>query len=159
MRLLALNLLLAALWVALGGRSLLMGFVLGTAAIALARPVVRSDDYLRAMGGVLLLVAVFLYELLKASLRLARDILRRRLPFRPGFLVLEVRDLDAAHAVLLANLISMTPGTVTVDSDATARFLVVHSLYVAEPNAARRDLERFADLVRRASRESTPRQG
>lgn len=148
---LALNLILALIWGLLAADlslgTLAAGFLLGFAALALARPFLRSGPYLRAVVWSCALVFVFLYGLLGANLQLARDILRPRPRFRPGFFHFDAADLSATQRVLLANLISLTPGTLTVDADEERRSLYIHTLYSDEASSALRYCERFATLL------------
>lgn len=52
--------------------------------------------------------------------------------------------------MLLANLISLTPGTVTVDADDAGDALYVHTLYARDAEAVRRECRSFARLIRAA---------
>jgi multicomponent Na+:H+ antiporter subunit E len=158
-----LNLVLALVWMLLTGGftlgNLLVGFAVGYAGLVVARPFVGSGRYVRSVQGSSKLVAVFLYELVYANILLARDILRPVPPFRPGFLAFDVRDLTPVQTVLLANMISLTPGTLTVDTDDVGETLYVHGLYAEDPERIRRGLRSFSDLIRGASgREPLSRQ-
>jgi multicomponent Na+:H+ antiporter subunit E len=151
---LTLNLLLAIVWMLLradfsiGG--LLGGFLVGFIAIGFGRVASGSSAYVRATCGLVMLSLGFLRELVISNLQLARDLLRPHPPFRPGFVRFPVADLRPPETVLLANLISLTPGTVTVDIREDGTELVVHSLYAGDPERMRRALRRLADLVRTA---------
>jgi multicomponent Na+:H+ antiporter subunit E len=152
---LALNLLLAIVWMFLYGdfsiMSLAVGFLVGLVGITFSRPVLGSDRYLRSVMGVFRLAAGFTRELVLANVQLARDILRPDPPFRPGFLRFDIRDLGPTETVLLANLVSLTPGTVTVDVDDQGYTLYVHTLYAQDPAAVRRDIRRLANLIHGAT--------
>lgn len=156
----AVNVLLATVWVLLVGGSLgnlLVGFLAGFVVLAVARPLTGSGRYVRAVLGLGRLLVHFHAALIVANLRMARDILRRRPNFHPAFLRIEVPDLSATQAVVLANLISLTPGSLTVDTDADGDVLYVHTLYAGDAEAARREMRRLADLIRAASGADEPR--
>jgi multicomponent Na+:H+ antiporter subunit E len=150
----AFNLVLAIVWMllrsdfSLGG--LLVGFLIGFLAIAFARVDRGSSRYVRATIGIIRLTVGFLGELVVSNLQLARDLLRPRPPFRPGFVRFPIGDLRPPQTVLLANLVSLTPGTVTVDIREDGRELLVHSLYAGDPEAVRRSMRRLADLIHAA---------
>ncbi len=150
----ALNLLLAIVWMLLRSDfslfGLIVGFTIGFIAIAFARITPDSHGYVRASFGIVRLVFAFLIELVIANVQLAYDLLRPRPPFRPGFVRFEIADLGPAETVLLANLVSLTPGTLTVDIRDDGSELVVHSLYAGDPERVRRGLRRFADLIHAA---------
>ena len=84
------------------------------------------------------------------NLQLARDILRPHPPFQPGFLAYDASDLGPTETVLLANLVSLTPGTISVDLDDLGEMLYVHSLYAGDAEATRRGIRRLANLIHAA---------
>lgn len=152
---LALNLLLALTWMFLNGdvslHGLLVGVFLGFLSIAFSQHVPRKARHVRAVRGSIRLLVSFLKELVLANLQLARDVLRPELPFHPRHLRLDVRDLGRTQTVLLANLISLTPGTITVDAEEDGSALYVHTLYAADPEAVQAQMRWLADLILRAS--------
>ncbi|WP_437777361.1 Na+/H+ antiporter subunit E [Sorangium sp. So ce1097] len=160
---LAQNLLLALAWVCLTGdfslRGLLIGAFLGFLGLTFGQRAPRGRRYTRAVRGSLRLLGSFLWQLVLANLQLARDVLRRELPFRPQLLRLDVRDLGRTQVVLLGNLISLTPGTITVDAEDDGATLLVHTLYAADAEAVRSDLRALAELIVRASGSAPPPPG
>lgn len=152
---LALNLVLSIVWVFLaGGLSLprlVVGFVVGFVAIVLFEQSLGGSRSARAAGGVVALAVGFAVRLLLSSLTLTRDILRPRPRFRPALVRLDADGLSQGEMVLLANMISLTPGTVTVDADPEERALYVHSLYGGEAAQVRGQLRVFVELIHRAA--------
>jgi multicomponent Na+:H+ antiporter subunit E len=155
MSLLARNLLLALAWALLEAdlsfRALLVGFVLGFFAIVLTEHALGRHRHARTAASVVVLAWTFLAELVLSSLALARDILRHRRRFHPAFIRLDVRGSTPTEMALLAALISLTPGTITVDASPDPPSLFVHALYGRDPEALRARLARFVRLVRRAT--------
>lgn len=158
MSFLALNFVLATIWVLLRADFTLLGFVagllLGFLAIAVARPALGSHAYVRAAGGIVKLTTLFFGKLVVANVLLARDVLRRTPPFEPGFIRFDVRDLGPTQTVLLANLVSLTPGTITVDIDDEGRALYIHALYARDPEATRAECRALAELIHAAAGDS-----
>lgn len=148
---LALNLLLAVAWLFLWGEltvpSLLAGFIVGFSAIALTQAALGRARYLGAAGAVLRLAARFVATLVVASLVLARDVLRRAPAFDPAFVRVDVPALGPVQTVVLANLVSLTPGTLTVDAVDEGGTLYVHALYAADVGEVRREILRMARLI------------
>ncbi|MDG5776982.1 Na+/H+ antiporter subunit E [Haloarculaceae archaeon H-GB2-1] len=71
-------------------------------------------------------VPYLLWEVLAANAALAVVLVDPRLPIDPGFETVAIDAQSALETAVLANAITLTPGTVTVDaSDST---LVVHTL-------------------------------
>lgn len=69
-------------------------------------------------------VAYFLKELVKSNLRLAAIVLSPELPLRPGIVKVRTRLKSPMGRLLLANAITLTPGTLTVELD--GEWLHVH---------------------------------
>ena len=79
---------------------------------------------------VLVLAATFVTKLLAANVRVAWDVLTPRLLLRPAILCVPARpQLGDVGLALLANLISVTPGTLTLEVDPDRRVLFVHAMY------------------------------
>jgi multicomponent Na+:H+ antiporter subunit E len=148
---LSFNLLLAIFWMFLTGAfgmgSFLVGFVVGLLILFMLRPVVQSEPYLRAVAGSVRLLGVYVYKLVAANLQLARDILRPTPQIKGGFFRFDARALQPPETALLANMVSLTPGTLTVDSDDQGHWLYIHTVYAQDPEKIRRGVQLFADLI------------
>lgn len=79
-------------------------------------------------------VAVVLYDILVANIAVARLILGRQESLQPAFVVMPLELRSELAISLLANTISLTPGTVSAFLSADRRSLVVHSLHTTEPD-------------------------
>lgn len=66
----------------------------------------------------------FVGELVKANIRLARVVLSPSLPIKPGFVKVRTRLKSRMGRLLLANSITLTPGTLTVELE--GEWLYVH---------------------------------
>lgn len=92
-------------------------------------PVRRVDVALRLAG-------LFLYDLLVANVAVARAVLGSMSRVQPRFVRVPLDIEDPAATTLLAGLVTLTPGTVSVDIDRSARTLTVHMLLVTDEQAA-----------------------
>lgn len=133
MQLLLLNLFLALIWGALQGEfspaAFLQGFVLGYIILWTARRALNSDAYFRTVGALLRLLGYFIRELIVANLQLARKVLTPGLAdIRPGFVAVPIDLRSNAAITLLANMLSLTPGTLAVDVSSDHRTLYLHVL-------------------------------
>ena len=72
----------------------------------------------------------FLKELLVANVKIAFDILTPHYYMRPTVLALPLRARTNLEITLLANMITLTPGTLSIDVSKNRRVLYVHALYV-----------------------------
>lgn len=139
------NVLLAVAWVFItGGFSVLngvFGFVLGLAALSLIREQVGTVGYVRRIRRVTALASLFLYELLLSALRVFKLVLTPDLSkLEPGFVAYPLtvdRDYEIS---MLANLITLTPGTLSVDVSDDRRTLYIHAIHVPDPEELRTDI-------------------
>ncbi len=105
----------------------------------------------QAVVTALVYLPYFLKELVKANLRLARIVLSPDLPLNPGIVKVRTRLKSPMGRLLLANSITLTPGTLTVELD--GEWLYVHcvNLRSADTEAATADIvagfERFLEIM------------
>lgn len=141
-----LNMFLSLLWPALNGRmdarSMITGFVLGFLVISIVEPEYGK----RVLGGMAFTVYVLL-AILESNLRLAWIVVQPRPPLDPGIVAIPLTVTTDLEITLLASIITLTPGTLSVDlrEDSQGRkHLLVHSLQVKDREAFRREIkERF----------------
>lgn len=158
MNLFFLNVALAATWGAVNGSFsptvLGAGFVLGYLVLLVARPVLGPSAYYSGLWRALSFACFYLWELIISSVRVAIDVLNPRLDVRPGVVRLPLQVQSDTEVTMLANLISLTPGTLSLEVSADNRFLYVHAMDVDDPDELRRDLH--ASLEARVLRLSRP---
>lgn len=133
------NILLAFAWAAVTGTfpfsNLLFGFLLGMLALFFIREQLGTDFYLRHLHKILALALLFVYELILSSLRVAYLIFQDQKHLRPEILAFPLRVSTDAQITLLANLITLTPGTVSIDISRDRRFLFIHCIDVPDQKA------------------------
>ncbi len=83
---------------------------------------------LRVLPYAALYVLTFLKELLVANLAVARVVLSPSMPIEPAVVEVPLRVQSDAAVTTIANSITLTPGTLTMDYDADANALYVHSI-------------------------------
>jgi multicomponent K+:H+ antiporter subunit E len=79
-------------------------------------------------------VGVVLYDILVANVTVASLILGRQERLQPAFLVLPLALRSELAISLLANTVSLTPGTVSTYLSADRRCLIIHSLHTTAPD-------------------------
>jgi multicomponent Na+:H+ antiporter subunit E len=148
----AFNLLLAVFWMFLNGTFTLaalgVGFAVGFAVVALHQLLTGRGSYFQSMSAIIRLAFFFVSRLWVAAWQLARDILRPRPRFDPVIMAYEARGLTPGEVALLSNLISLTPGSVSLDADGESGRIFVHSLYGEDSKAVMREIENYARLLR-----------
>ena len=94
----------------------------------------RRTPLARPLGMVRYVVTV-LYDIVVANVVVALLILGPQRRLRPGFVVYPLTLEDRLAITVLANTISLTPGTVSADVSLTRRALLIHALDVEDEQA------------------------
>jgi multicomponent Na+:H+ antiporter subunit E len=75
-------------------------------------------------------IFVFAWECLKANIDVAIRVLKPQLPIKPGIVKVKTSLKSESGLTFLANFITLTPGTFTVDIDRENGYLYIHWIYV-----------------------------
>ncbi len=145
MRLFIYNTLLALVWTALTGiftpGNSLAGFALGFIMLSAAQGVFGNRSYAWRGYRLIAFLLYFLWELLKASIRVAVDIITPRDYMTPGLIRLPLDARSDIEITLLANIISLTPGTLCIDVSADRRIMYIHAMYVSNADEFRKEIK------------------
>ena len=139
---LLLNLLLALAWMLLTGAftpgNFLIGFFVGYLLLSLVGSHIGdSTGYARRVLRIPAFVIFFLAELAKANLRVTYDVLTPQHHMVPGIVAIPLDAKSDLEIILLANLITLTPGTLSLDVSDDRTILYVHSMYIDDPDSFR----------------------
>ncbi|MCJ8053324.1 Na+/H+ antiporter subunit E [Shinella curvata] len=131
-------------WLAVSGSFTIPNLVLGIAAAALSLLLVRGHIQpdgrrLRPLKA-LSLLALFLRELALSAWKVAVLVVRPKMDLKPGIFAFPLTVDRDFEITLLANLITLTPGTLSVDVSEDRKTLYVHALDCSDPAGARRDI-------------------
>lgn len=144
MNLFLINVLLALTWAAVSGSfspyNILFGFVLGIGALSLIREQVGSVGYFGKARRVVSLALLFVYELILSAWRVTVLVLSPNMKLKPGIFAYPLKVDRDFEITLLANLITLTPGTLSVDVSEDRRFLYVHAIDCSDPAQTRREI-------------------
>lgn len=136
MSVLFVNLLLALIWMFLTGSltadTLVEGFIIGYLVLWLASPLYGPTTYFRKFREVISFVLFFLGELTIATLRVARVVIARDIDVCPGIIAVPLDVKSSLEITLLANLITLTPGTLALDVSSDRRVMYVHAMHVED---------------------------
>lgn len=129
---------LAFTWLALNGASAAHGVLAVILALVIplaAAPFLSSLPAVRAPGKALVLLAIVTWDIMVANAAVARLVLGPMGRLRPAFVEVPL-EITHPHAIaLLASIVTMTPGTVSLGLSPDARTLLVHALDVDDPVA------------------------
>jgi multicomponent Na+:H+ antiporter subunit E len=118
-----------------------VGLGLGFLILIFARRAVGSPHYTRKVGQVLNLALFFIWELVLANLRVAYDVVTPRHYMKPGVIGIPLAARTELEVTVLASLISLTPGTLSLDVSADRKTLYIHAMYIDEVDAVRRKIK------------------
>ena len=139
------NILLAFIWAAITGSfslpNIIFGFVLGAVALYLMREQLGSLRYFARLGRVLSLTILFVRELVISAWRVAMLVLSPDMKLKPGIFAFPLKVDRDFEITLLANLITLTPGTLSVDVSPDRRLLFVHAIDCSDPEATIREIQ------------------
>jgi multisubunit Na+/H+ antiporter MnhE subunit len=132
---------LAVMWMVLQRRLMLadlaIGYVVALVVVWVCRDFWTERVRIRRPLGMLRLLVVFLREIVVASLQVAWIIVQPRMPIRPALIVVPLALTDDLQITMLANMITLTPGTLTLDVAPDRSALYVHCLAAPDPDAVR----------------------
>ncbi len=126
--------------------SLLLGAVLGAAILRVVgdhfpwTPAPRQ--VVRALPRALRYLGRFLWALVVANLQVTWILVQPRLRIRPGIIAFRTRHRSELGVTLLANSITLTPGTLTMDVTPEGDVLYIHVLDISHPDEVRDDIRR-----------------
>lgn len=139
------NAVLAVVWAmvvgALNARGLAEGFALGYVALWLCRPLLPDSGYFRKPFQLVRFALFFFWELLVANLRVAYDVITPKLYMRPAILAIPLEARTDEEITLMAGLITLTPGTLSLEVSADRRTLFIHAMFVDDAEKVRRELK------------------
>lgn len=146
------NLMLGVAWVVLTGDfrggSLFAGLVFGYLVLALIQPQVPAlAGYAQRLPRLIRFVGFFLKELVVSNLRVSYDIVTPPWYMKPGVIAMPLKARTEFEIAFVANLISLTPGTLSLDVSDDRRVLYIHAMFLDDEPALTRSL---AELERRA---------
>lgn len=141
------NIFLPLVWMALTGTftfaNFAVGFVISTLALWLISSpadvtlIVYLTRFLRFVG----FFVFFVWELLVANLRVAYEVLTPGFQMRAAIIAIPLDAESDLEITVLANLITLTPGTLSLDVSADRKTLYIHAMHVDDVEQFRRDIK------------------
>jgi multicomponent Na+:H+ antiporter subunit E len=140
----SINVMFAVVWVALSGSATFLNFVFGFLVSALSIGLIREQadgvSYLKRIRRIGSLVMLFFKELALSAWRVAVLVTRPKMDLKLGIFAFPLTVDRDFEITLLANLITLTPGTLSVDVSEDRRFLYVHAIDCSDIAATKRDI-------------------
>ncbi|MEM8647695.1 MAG: Na+/H+ antiporter subunit E [Pseudomonadota bacterium] len=126
------NVLLALAWTSVTGAftalNFAFGFVLSGIALLLIRGQLDTFNHFRKLYRSIALAVVFVVELVKSSVSVAMIVLSPGRKLQPAIIAYPLTVKSDAEITLLANMITLTPGTLSMDVSDDRSTLYVHAI-------------------------------
>jgi len=138
-------------WTALWARLSLANIVVGSLVGMLTLFVVPLPKREAVVGvrplALVRFVAYFLWQLARASAIVAWEVVTPRNRIHEGIVAAPLRTESPGLITLLANVVSLTPGTLTLEVRQQPAVLYVHILHLRTIDQVREDIRRLEDLA------------
>lgn len=157
MNMLLYNIALAFLWAMLTGEinsaSLTIGYVVGYAMLGAMHAQDGRTAYFIKVLQVIRFLLFFLKEMIVSSYRVAYDIVTPTYHTKPGVIGIPLDARTDMEITLLANVITLTPGTLSLDISEDRKTLYIHAMFIDDPDTLRREIKdglerRLLDVMR-----------
>ncbi len=133
---LLLNFLLALVWVMLTGQftpaDFAVGFLLSYLLLWRAQGDATRSSYFLKARQVIGFAFFVLRELIKANVQVAFDVLTIRRKMQPGVVAIPLDARTDVEITVLSSLITLTPGSLSLDVSADRRVLYLHTMYLGD---------------------------
>lgn len=117
------------------------GFVIGYMALWVTRPLYGQTTYFMRVVKILQLAGYFIWQLLVSNLRVFWDVVTPRQISKPGVISVPLDAESDFEIMMVANLVSLTPGSLSLDVSDDRKSLYVHMMFLDDVEAARREIK------------------
>ena len=142
---LLLNLCLALAWVALTGQltpvNFGFGFAVGYLLLWLASRSGGKSNYFKKVWLLIRFAGFAIGQLVLANLRVTYEILTPTHTMRPAVVAVPLDVTQPAAVTMLANLITLTPGTLSLDVAPNGQMLYIHAMHVRDAASFRQEIK------------------
>jgi multicomponent Na+:H+ antiporter subunit E len=146
--------ILPIIWMALIGSFSLanfaVGFLLSMICLWIISPPGETAvlTYLIHLYRLIGLTLFFFKELIIANLRVAYEVITKGFQMEPAIIAIPLDTRSDFSITVLANIITLTPGTLSLDVSPAKDTLYIHAMYVGDVDAFRQDIKaRFEKRV------------
>jgi len=134
------TLIIAGVWMflqqTLAWENFVVGFLIGLVVMSFAVRRLDTPFYMHRVLAFVKLAVIFLAEVVRSSVRVSYLILHPKLPVSPGLVAVPL-DVTSDEAItMFAGMITMAPGSISVELSDDRKYLFVHALEAGDPHKA-----------------------
>ena len=146
------NIILALIWIAVSGEftaaTLMVGFILGYVILGVTlRDVPAFRGYVQRVPKVIMFIGFFIRELIVSNLRVAYDVVTPTDYMRPAVIAVPLEAKTDGEITIVANLLSLTPGTLSLDVSSDRKVLYIHVMYLDDLKTVQQQIKYFESRV------------
>ncbi|MCT4784176.1 MULTISPECIES: Na+/H+ antiporter subunit E [Exiguobacterium] len=130
----------AVLWNSYTGVDFLLGYIVGIFILFVLRRFLHFDFYMRRVFAAFKLIALFIKELIMSNIDVVKVLLSPKFDIEPGIIEVPTQLRSDWELTLLASLISLTPGTLSMDFSEDKKSIFVHSIHVPDKEQMIREI-------------------
>ncbi|MGJ1205759.1 Na+/H+ antiporter subunit E [Sphingobacterium lactis] len=139
------NLLLSFIWVALTGSmyysNFIFGYLLGFGVLWVMNRDETDQRYFYRVPKIISFFFFFLFEMIKANIQVAYDVITPKYFFKPGIIRYPINAQTDFEINILSTFISLTPGTLIIDISDDRKAIYIHVMYLKDEEQFIRSLK------------------
>lgn len=128
------HLLISVMWMFLSETytigSFFVGFLIGAVLLTALRRFIPGRLYLVRVYHIVKLVLIFIRELILSNIEIVKLVYQRKPSFEPGIFAYPTNLKSDWEITLLANLITLTPGSLSVAISEDNKTIFVHAMHI-----------------------------
>lgn len=128
------NLIISFMWMFLSESytfiTFIFGYILGALLLLLLNRFFPSRFYLAPIYRVFVLAIIFIRELILSNIDIVKLVYKRKPDFEPGIFAMPIEVKKDWQITLLANLITLTPGTLSVAVSDDQSQIFIHAMHI-----------------------------
>ena len=94
-------------------------------------------------------IMLYLFRLIKSNINVAYDILTPKFRMTPGIIKIPVEVDTNPQLLALVNLVTMTPGTLTLDLSTDKKYIYIHAMYMKDREAFHKDIKNLERMIKK----------
>ncbi|WP_226036974.1 Na+/H+ antiporter subunit E [Aquibacillus saliphilus] len=140
-----LNIIIAVMWMFLSESytfsAFISGYLIGILLLLVLQRFIPDSFYMKRVFNVLKLVLLFLKELILSNLEIVKHVYSPKLEIEPGIFALPTELKSNWEITMLANLITLTPGTLAVAISDDNSIIYIHAMDLADTEESIRSIK------------------
>ncbi len=146
------NILMAVIWMLLQNSysivDFVFGYIIGILILFALRRFLVFDFYFRRVWAFIKLTIIFFKELVLANIDMIKIILKPKMDIKPGIVAIPTQLETDLEITLLAALITLTPGTLSMDFSDDSSLIFVHAIDIdSKEDTIRNILDSFEKAI------------